>query len=139
MNRREREDRWGRKKIYTKHENAVSIFGGRRLVVGSSMVHFNWSLILMMPKRIVLKTLRRLTAKPLDSSTPTNPKSKENAQHLHGYLQLLDPSIKRSTESMHDHLSPAANWKVFPLAGYFIVILLLTFLLDGRYSFLYEV
>ena len=51
------------------HENSVSTFGRRRLVVRSSMVHFNWSLVLMMPKKIVLETLRRLTAKPLDFST----------------------------------------------------------------------
>ena len=60
---------WGRKMIYYQHENSVSTFGRRRLVVRSSMLHFNWSLVLMMPKRIVLKTLRRLTDKPLDFST----------------------------------------------------------------------
>lgn len=90
------------------HENAVNTSGRRRLVVGSSMAHFDWSLVLMMPKRIVLETLRRLTAKPLDFSTRTNPR--KNMQDLCGYLQLLDPSMKRIfLYCMHDDLSSAAK------------------------------
>ena len=67
--------------IYSQHEDSVSTFGRRRLVVRSCMVHFNWSLVLMMPKKDCLRD-----AKEIDGQTPgfllhTN-KSKKKVQDL---------------------------------------------------------
>ena len=124
--------------IYHQHENSVSTFGRRRLVVRSCMVHFNWSLVLMMPKKDSLRD-----AKEIDGQTPgfllhTNKSKKtNNVQDLHGYLQLLDPSIERIffTICTTIYLLQRDKKCVFLLV---IVILLLLLFLGGRCSFRYE-